>query len=127
MKKLFLLLPFISLCSACAEESFNLKGTAYQYQLNNTPVLLAFDSSENRYYGKVVNNYFGTYNQNENNVTFSLGGSTMMMGPKNEMDDEQKWFKILPEISYIIPTDEGIELTLKNGQKLNMKKTAFPK
>ncbi len=126
MKKLFLLSSIV-LLGACGEKNANLRGNAYQYTLNNVPIIIAFDKNENRYFGKVVNNYFGTYTQNGGELTLHLGGSTMMIGPANEMAVEQTWLETLPTVTKVTQTKTGIILTLKDGTKINLKKTAMPK
>lgn len=122
MKKLFLLLPFF-LLNACHSNSDTLRGNSYQFEINETPVLISFDKKDNRYYGKVVNNYFGSYSKDGNNITLHEGGATMMMGPKTKMLAEQEWFKLIPQISSFEQTQNGIIFTLKNGKKLTLQKT----
>ena len=121
MKKIFLLsLLFLTACQANGEK---LNGTTYQYQLNNTPITIAFDKDENRYYGKVVNNYFGTYTIQNNKITFHPVGATMMMGPENEMKAEQDWFHLLFQITHFTKEDNTLILTLKNGQTIKLEHT----
>lgn len=123
MKKIFLLpLAFLTACQANGEK---LNGTAYQYQLNNTPITIAFDKNENRYYGKVVNNYFGTYTTQSNEITFHPAGATMMMGPENEMKAEQEWFGLLSQITHFTKENNALIFTLKNGQVIKLQHTAF--
>ena len=125
MKKLFLLLPFCLLAS-CQNNFQSLKGNAYQFELDNTPITIAFDEKENRYYGKVVNNYFGNYTNDSNKITLHAGGSTMMMGPKKAMAAEQKWFELLPQVIAYSQTNETLILTLENGTQLKLNKTILP-
>ena len=125
MKKLFLLLPFCLLAS-CQNNPQSLNGNAYQFEIDNTPITIAFDENENQYYGKVVNNYFGNYTKNNNKITLHAGGSTMMMGPKNAMDAEQKWFELLPQIVAYSQTENFLILTLENGTELKLNKTNLP-
>ena len=56
-------------------------------------------SKDGSYSGKIVNNYFGNYEQDGNKIKFLLAGSTMMMGPRNEMEVEGRFFEILQKIS----------------------------
>ncbi len=125
MKKLFLLLPLF-LLNACQNNTQSLNGTAYQFQFNETPILIAFDKNENRYYGKVVNNYFGNYTQTGNKITFQETGSTMMMGPEKDMKAEQKWFETLPQITSYSKTKNSLIFTLKDGSQIKLNKTTFP-
>ena len=125
MKKLFLLLPFCLLAS-CQSNCQSLNGNAYQFELDNTPVTIAFDEKENRYYGKVVNNYFGNYTKDNHKITLYAGGSTMMMGPKKAMAVEQKWFELLPQVVAYSQTENSLILTLENGTELKLNKTILP-
>ncbi|MBQ8251705.1 MAG: META domain-containing protein [Alphaproteobacteria bacterium] len=125
MKKLFLFLPLF-LLNACQNNAHSLNGTAYQFQLNETPILIAFDKNENRYYGKVVNNYFGNFTQTGNKITFQETGSTMMMGPEKAMKAEQEWFKTISQISSYSQSKNALIFTLKDGSQIKLNKTTFP-
>ncbi len=125
MKKLFLLLPFCLLAS-CQSNFQSLNKNTYQFELDNIPITISFDEKENRYYGKVVNNYFGNYIKDNNKITLHAGGSTMMMGPKKAMAVEQKWFELLPQIVAYSQTENSLILTLENGTELKLNKIILP-
>jgi len=61
------------------------------------PITLTLDA-DGRFYGKAVNNYFGVYQINENQIQMDLQGQTMMMGPIPQMQAEDDFFKSLREI-----------------------------
>ena len=124
MKKLLLLLPFY-LLSACQNNSHSLNGKAFQLQIDETPVLIAFDENENRYFGKIVNNYFGNYTKNGQQISFQPAGATMMMGPEKSMKAEQKWFETLPQITSYSQTKNSLIFTLKDGSQLKLNKTSI--
>ena len=126
MKKVLSLILLPILLTACQSKCIQVKGMAYQGKLQETPVLLAFDKTNNHYFGKVVNNYFGTYTQDENSISFLPGGSTMMMGPAQDMIQEQEWFQILGQVTNIETTENKLILKLQNGQTIALEKTNYP-
>ena len=126
MKKVLSLILLPILLTACQSKCIQVKGMAYQGKLQETPVLLAFDKTNNHYFGKVVNNYFGTYTQDENSISFLPGGSTMMMGPAQDMIQEQEWFQILGQVTNIETTENKLVLKLQNGQTIALEKTNYP-
>ncbi len=116
MKKMFFyLILFLGLVGCGGTSVHTLKGK--EFVLNNSNITISFDESENKFYGKAVNNYFGEYTKNGDNISLNLQGSTMMMGPEDEMMAETKYFNDLNQITtYKI---EGNTLTLK-GDKVDL-------
>ena len=112
MKKIYYLLAIIFSITACLNtQNSNLKGKTFT--LDNSNIILTFDKDENKFYGKALNNYFGNYKLENNNLTFEITGSTMMMGAPKEMEDETKYFQDLSKInSYNI---KNKTLTLKGN------------
>ena len=92
MKKFLGLLAGICLLAGCssAGEQISLAGKKFVMQNSEagTTVTLEFADSGNDYYGQVVNNYFGSYKIFNDKITFSAGGTTMIMGPREEMEAE---------------------------------------
>ena len=122
MKKILLsLMSGILLCS-CQTNPYALDSATYHYQLNGTPISISFNAKEKRFSGKVVNNYFGTYEQSEEAITLHPLGATMMMGPENAMQAEQHWIQLLTKVKTIQKTENGLILTLNNNQKLMLSK-----
>ena len=80
---------------------------------DNVQISLSFAEDEDRLFGKVVNNYFTTYKIKNKALNFDGIASTMMMGPQNAMEVEQKYFGFLNNspIEYEI---KGNQLILKN-------------
>ena len=122
MKKIFLSIIALLSLSACQSNPYALDNAVYYYQLNGTPISISFDDKEHRFSGKVVNNYFGTYEQNEGAVTLHPLGATMMMGPENAMRAEQEWMQVLLNVKTIQQTEQGLIFTLKNGQRMMLAK-----
>ena len=102
MKKFLGLLAGICLLAGCssAGEQFSLAGKKFVLQNSeaDTTVTLEFADSGNDYYGQVVNNYFGSYKIFNDKITFSAGGTTMMMGPREEMEAEGRYFADLDKV-----------------------------
>lgn len=99
MKKLLFTFIAILFLNACSKEtSVSLQGKTFILKNTTPDITLSFDSKELRFYGKAVNNYFGTYTAKDGKITLNLVGSTMMSGPENEMEQEQTYFKNLTKI-----------------------------
>lgn len=114
MKKAFILLLFLS---ACKPEP-TLKGQEFILRQPDLEITLSFDGHENRYFGKAVNNYFGTYQTNGNTISFGPTASTMMMGPEEDMTLEADYFEDLSKVQSYSLTPNTLTLTSENGDTL---------
>ena len=114
MKKAFILLLFLS---ACKPEP-TLKGQEFILRQPDLEITLSFDAHENRYFGKAVNNYFGTYQMNGNTISFGPTASTMMMGPEEDMTLEADYFEDLSKVQSYALTPSTLTLTSENGDTL---------
>lgn len=112
MKKLLTGLFAILMIVSCGKSSESLRGKSFVTETaNGTKITLNFDATENRISGKVVNNFFGPYEIDGNNIKFGMIGSTMMMGPEDAMKAEYEFFQVLSKVdSYSV---EGKKLFLK--------------
>lgn len=124
MKKLALALLAILVVAGCTskpEQSF--KGKEYQMlqAQNNAVITLGFSADEPRYFGKVVNNYFGSYEVKGDQIKFGPAGATMMMGPEKEMEAEHNYLQILPRIVSFHFVDSNLVLVTNNGQEIAFK------
>ena len=119
MRKMLLNLGLMLSLMGCVATSVpSIKGK--EFSLNDANITLAFDKNENKFYGKAVNNYFGVYSLNGENIKLELQGSTMMMGAPEEMDEEVKYFNTLNKVTAYTLTDKV--LTLKGDKtELNFK------
>ena len=108
MKKLLLTMFSILMLSAC-QETPTLKGRTFALDTNKN-FTITFDAKDDKFYGKAVNNYFGTYKIENSNLTLNLGGSTMMMGPMEEMQQEQTYFQNLSKIKTYAIQNKTLEL-----------------
>ena len=114
MKKAFILLLFLS---ACKPEP-TLKGQEFVLRQPDMEITLSFDAHENRYFGKAVNNYFGTYQMNGNTISFGPTASTMMMGPEEDMELESRYFDNLSQVQNYTLTPDTLTLTSGDGKVL---------
>lgn len=125
MKKLFSILAGICLFVGCsnAGEQISLAGKKFVMQNSEagTTVTLEFADSGNDYYGQVVNNYFGSYKIFNDRITFSAGGTTMMMGPREEMEAEGRYFADLDKVRNFTLQNDVLTLITSDGKALEFK------
>lgn len=112
MKKIILSAVLLSLflagCRAGNMETL-LDKKAYRL-VANPKIIIGFDNGS--VYGSGgVNRYIGSYKIKDGSITFSNLGSTMMMGPQEDMDNETKYLSSLKE-SLIIKFDKENNLIL---------------
>lgn len=120
MKYLLMLIGVFLSVTACRAEL--LAGQTYQLTNASMPVTLAFDTEGNRYHGRALNNYFGTYDINGQQIKFNLGGSTMMAGAPEEMQAERDYYTVLDKVTeYQLQSNQLILIT-SDGQKLIFEK-----
>lgn len=97
MKKIICILGlFLCACAPKAETPVG-KNFVLIQPAQPMPITLTLDA-DGRFYGKAVNNYFGVYQINDNQIQMDLQGQTMMMGPIPQMQAEDDFFKSLREI-----------------------------
>lgn len=125
MKKLLSLLLGICFLAGCsnAGEQISLSGKKFVMQNSEagTTVTLEFSDNGNDYYGQVVNNYFGSYKIFNDKITFSAGGTTMMMGPREEMEAEGRYFADLDKVKSFTLQNDVLTLTTSDGKVLEFK------
>ena len=120
MKYLFALMSVFLSLTDCYAESF--MGQTYQLTNAPMPVTLAFDAEGNRYHGQALNNYFGTYDINGQQIKFNLGGSTMMAGAPEEMQAERDYYTVLEKVMEYQLQQNQLILITSDGQKLIFEK-----
>ena len=115
MKKLLSCIVALILTAACSAQENSFKGKEYKMNdaVNKAEITLGFDKTENRFFGKVVNNYFGQYEIDGNTIKFGPAGATMMAGPENLMKAESQYLMTLPNVNAFVL--EGQKLTLKTS------------
>lgn len=113
MDKLFCsVFAFLSLAACTGADA--IKGN--EYVLVKPPyateITIGFAKDENRYFGQVLNYYFGNYTLGAKTIKFNMPASTKMAGPENIMKAEDEYLK---EISGPLEIKtEGNKLILKN-------------
>ena len=122
MKKFLMMLLGICFLTGCSNtvEQISLAGKKFVMQNSEagTTVTLEFADSGNDYYGQVVNNYFGSYKIFNDKITFSAGGTTMMMGPREEMEAEGRYFADLDKVRNFTLQNDILTLITSEGKAL---------
>lgn len=123
MKKIVMSILMVLGLTACSKQT-GIVGNEYMLlnAPNNAEITLAFSDTDDLYFGRVVNRYFGRYKINNDQLTFGPAGSTMMMGPEPLMEAEQYYFEQLPKTVSYQATQETLILTLSDGNTLSFKK-----
>ena len=120
MKKLLNLFCAVVMLAACSSQDASFKGK--EYKLTNAPenaeITLGFDKTENRFFGHVVNNYFGTYEVKGTALKFGPAGVTMMAGPENLMKAESQYLMMLPKVNAFVLEENKLTLKTTDGQEL---------
>ena len=96
-----------------------------EYQLQNYPegaeITLSFENYD--FAGSSgVNRYFGSFVHTETDIKFNNIGMTMMMGPKDAMETEQKYLRTLEDVRNYTYKDGILTLKNSNGLELVFKK-----
>lgn len=123
MKYLVAIILTFFILTGCKETTF--KGNTYTLTTSpeNMPITISFDSVENKYYGKALNNYFGNYIQDKNHLTLTPVGTTMMMGSPTDMQTETNYLTELKQVVKFKVADKYLVLILNNDKELLFQKT----
>ena len=133
MKKIFITILMCLTIIGCKEDKITQNKTTsikgIEYILTDTPdnaiITLTFSEKDNRYFGQVINRYFGTYEiKTDNNLALSGAASTMMAGPRDLMQLEQEYLIKLSKVIGYEVSGETLTLHLSDGQTLVYKKHA---
>lgn len=122
MKKLLAFLGLVLMVAGCSRQP-SFQGKTYQMQnaQNDAEIILEFAADEPRYFGSVVNRYFGTYELDGSKIKFGPAGATMMMGPEELMEAEYNYLQILPRVVSYKMDGTSLVLVTNNGQELGFK------
>lgn len=127
MKKLLSLVFAVLIMAGCSAESGgSFKGKEYKltYAEDGANITLGFSATEDKYYGRAVNNYFGSYGIDGNDIKFGPAGATMMMGPQKLMEIESNYFKTLPKVRSFKVYSNKLVLVTEDGEKLIFEQVA---
>lgn len=112
MKKIILSAVLLSLVLAgCRAGNMETLLDKKEYRLAANPkITIGFDNGS-VYGSSGVNRYIGSYKIKDGSITFSNLGSTMMMGPQEDIDNETKYLSSLKE-SLVIRFDKENNLII---------------
>lgn len=112
MKKIILSAVLLSLVLAgCRAGNMETLLDKKKYKLAANPkITIGFDNGS-VFGSSGVNRYIGSYKIKNGSITFSNLGSTMMMGPQEDMDNETKYLSSLKE-SLVIRFDKENNLII---------------
>lgn len=127
MSKILSLLAAVLMFGACSSQEQN-SFVGKEYKLtqapNNAEISLGFDGKENRYFGKsAVNNYFGAYTLEGENLSFGPAGATMMAGPEPLMKAEQEYLQFLADVKSYKLEGKKLILNASDGKSLTFEET----
>lgn len=127
MSKILSLLAAVLMFGACSSQEQN-SFVGKEYKLtqapNNAEISLGFDGKENRYFGKsAVNNYFGAYTLEGENLSFGPAGATMMAGPEPLMKAEQEYLQFLADVKSYKLEGKKLILNSSDGKSLTFEET----
>ena len=128
MKKLLSAMLALFMVAACSKSDESFKGKMYKLSAApaNMEITLGFDAKEPRFYGKAVNNYFGSYTLEGQKLSFGPAGATMMAGPAEMMEAESTYLQNLPKINAYSLSNGKLTLTGDNGLKLEFDEVSTP-
>ncbi len=121
MKKLLSLFAALFMLSGCFETSENtFKGKEYRLVSSpeNMEITIGFAADENRFFGKALNNYMGSYQTDGNELVFSQAASTMMAGPQEMMKAESDYLAAFPKINAFELNGKKLILKTSDGKEL---------
>ena len=107
---------FFLLCSCRPDPT--LKGNSYTLCDSSLEISLSFDAHENRYFGKAVNHYYGTYQVQGNSISFSTPASTMYGSDEEDMTAEETYLADLSHVQSYSLQDDNLTLSLPNNKTL---------
>ncbi len=129
MKKILSVVAMVLFMAACGTKEETFKGKEYTLvnPENDVEVIFGFDADENRFYGKIVNNFFGSYQAEGNKIKFGQVGTTMMMGPREAMEAEKNFLDMLPNVTNIDLKKQEMVLTTADQKYILFKEIGTSK
>ena len=126
--KIISLVAVMAALGACSAEETPvqnpelLKGGEFVATQNGVDIKLNFDAETTRAYGKVVNNYNGSYEAAGNKIKFGPMMSTMMYGPENAMKVESEYFKFMGTVETYELAGSTLKIKDNDGKEIVFKK-----
>lgn len=107
MKKFLFFLWFFLI--SCSKQEFTPVHHTFRTEFKEQEITLSFDD-KNRFFGKVINNYWGQYKIEQNTIKLTLQGSTMKMGLSAQIAIEEDYFKSLKNIHSFVLSNNTLIL-----------------
>lgn len=124
---LILVLSFVGCSSLETKQNDKLVGKEYVLATTNEDYKISLNFSEENFFGFAgVNNYFGKFSTEENNIYLGNVGVTMMAGPEKVMLAEQNFLKDLNEVKTFKSTKDKLTLFTSTGKTLVFKLVERP-
>lgn len=124
---LILVLSFVGCSSLVPKQNDKLVGKEYVLATTNEDYKISLNFSEENFFGFAgVNNYFGKFSTDENNIYLGNVGVTMMAGPEKAMLAEQNFLKDLNEVKTFKSTKDKLTLFTSTGKTLVFKLVERP-
>lgn len=124
---LILVLSFVGCSSLVPKQNDKLVGKEYVLATTNEDYKISLNFSEENFFGFAgVNNYFGKFSTDENNIYLGNVGVTMMAGPEKVMLAEQNFLKDLNEVKTFKSTKDKLTLFTSTGKTLVFKLVERP-
>lgn len=119
MKKLFIATAmFLAACGGSQSGEFQYGSYKMTGSSAEFPIIVNF-APDGKFSGKIVNNMMGNYSLGQNNqISFEPIATTMMMGPEEAMNAEQKFLQTIPEITSYKNENGKLLLQTTDGQIL---------
>lgn len=120
MKKIILCAVALLMVAGCfKKDNDSFMGQKYMAMgANETAITLAFSPDEPRVFGKVVNNYNGSYTVDGTSIKFGPMATTMMMGPQEAMEDEQSFHQFMSKVNGFKFDQKNLILSTEDGQTM---------
>ncbi len=122
MKKILSLFLALFTINACSDSPILPDGEYTGTSSTDFPITIIFDDVNKTVYGKVVNNFNGTYTITDNAITFGPIATTRMMGPPMGMISEGNFMQFLDAVKTIETTKTTVTLTTNSGEKMTFTK-----
>lgn len=125
MKKILVMFMALFMLAACSKDSDSFKGKMYKLTSapTNMEITIGFDDNNNRFFGKALNNYFGTYTIEGTDMVFGAIATTMMAGPEEMMSAESNYLGFLPNVSSFKLDGKKLSLIAGSGDELVFEET----
>lgn len=119
MKKWIMTMIFaLAACGGSSSDVFQYGAYKMMDSSTDFPITVNF-AADGNFFGKVVNNIMGNYSIGQSGqINITPKGTTMMMGPEDAMQKEQKFLQTMPKITSYKTENGKLILQTSDGQRL---------